>query len=115
RLDSHEGLAGLARFKKRRAEKFGWDPDEPLDMVYLDRPKHIDFRTLTLPAFSRPSMVRLEEDLAALARHFVGEFLAAAHRAARGPQGCGTGSGTRRAWTPRGRPPPRLRGAARRG
>src|SRR3982750_2085693 len=32
RLDSHEGLAGLARFKKRRAEKFGWDPDEPLDM-----------------------------------------------------------------------------------
>ena len=44
RLDSEERLRRLAEFKVRQAERWGWDPDEPLDMVYLDRPEHIDFR-----------------------------------------------------------------------
>ena len=39
----------LAEFKVRQAERWGWDADEPLDMVYLDRPEHVDFRTLSCP------------------------------------------------------------------
>jgi cholest-4-en-3-one 26-monooxygenase len=68
RLDSTDRLQRLARFKERQAERWAWDPDEPLDMVYLDRPEHLDFRMLTLRGFSRASMRRLEEDLAALSR-----------------------------------------------
>ena len=69
RLDSDERLPRLAEFKVRQAERWGWDPDEPLDMVYLDRPEHIDFRMLSVPGFTRGAMVRLEADLAELARH----------------------------------------------
>jgi cholest-4-en-3-one 26-monooxygenase len=82
RLDSEERLRRLAEFKERQAERWGWDADEPLDMVYLDRPEHVDFRMLSVPAFTRGSMVRLEADLAALAHRFVSEFVAAARQAA---------------------------------
>ena len=92
RLDSEERLRRLAEFKGRQAARWGWDPDEPLDMVYLDRPRHIDFRTLSVPNFTRGSMVRLEADMAALAERFVAEFVAAARHAAAdgGDRGDGT-------------------------
>jgi cholest-4-en-3-one 26-monooxygenase len=82
RLDSEERLQRLDEFKTRQAERWGWDPHEPLDMVYLDRPEHMDFRNLSVPSFTRSSMVRLEEDLTTLARRFVGAFAAAARQAA---------------------------------
>ena len=82
RLDSEVRLQRLAEFKERQAERWGWDPHEPLDMVYLDRPEHMDFRNLSVPSFTRGSMVKLEDDLAMLARRFVGEFVAAARQAA---------------------------------
>ena len=82
RLDSEERLRRLATFKSRQAAKWGWDPDEPLDMVYLDRPRHIDFRSLSVPSFTRGSMVRLEADMAALAQRFVADFVAGARQAA---------------------------------
>jgi cholest-4-en-3-one 26-monooxygenase len=82
RLDSEMRLQRLAEFKERQAERWGWDPHEPLDMVYLDRPEHMDFRNLSVPSFTRGSMVKLEDDLATLARRFVGEFVAAARQAA---------------------------------
>ena len=92
RLDSEERLRRLATFKARQAARWGWDPDEPLDMVYLDRPRHIDFRTLSVPNFTRGSMVRLEADMAALAERFVADFVAAARQAAAdgGDRGDGT-------------------------
>jgi cytochrome P450 len=92
RLDSEERLARLDEFKVRQAERWGWDPDEPLDMVYRDRPDHTDFRMLSVPAFTRGAMSRLEADLAELARTFVGRFVATARRAAvdGGDRGDGT-------------------------
>lgn len=82
RLDSDERLARLEEFKVRQATRWGWDPDEPLDMVYRDRPDHADFRMLSAPAFTRGSMTRLEADLAELARTFVDRFVATARQAA---------------------------------
>jgi cholest-4-en-3-one 26-monooxygenase len=81
RLDSAERLARLDEFKVRQAERWGWDPDEPLDMVYRDRPDHTDFRMLSVPAFTRGAMARLEADLADLARTFVDRFVEAARQA----------------------------------
>jgi cholest-4-en-3-one 26-monooxygenase len=82
RLDSDLRLQRLAEFKVRQAERWGWDPDEPLDMVYLDRPEHVDFRMLSVPSFTRGAMVRLEQELAELALEFVDRFVATARRAA---------------------------------
>ena len=75
RLDTDERLARLAEFKVRQAERWGWDPDEPLDMIYRDRPEHSDFRMLSVPAFTRGAMARLEHELAELATEFVGGFV----------------------------------------
>jgi cholest-4-en-3-one 26-monooxygenase len=82
RLDSNERLRRLDDFKARQAERWGWDPDEPLDMVYRDRPDHVEFRTLSVPSFTRGAMARLEDELTALARYFVDRFVAAVRRAA---------------------------------
>ena len=92
RLDSDDGLARLAEFKVRQAERWGWDPDEPLDMIYRDRPDHGEFRLLSVPAFTRGAMTRLEGELAALAAEFVGRFVETARQAAAdgGEHGDGT-------------------------
>ncbi len=92
RLDSHERLRRLGEFKARQAQRWGWDADEPLDMIYRDRPEHTDFRSLSVPAFTRGSMRRLEDELAATARQFVADFVAAARQAAAdgGDHGDGT-------------------------
>ncbi len=92
RLASEAGLAGLERFKQRQAERWGWDPDEPLDMVFLDRPEHLDMRLITMRKFTPAAMRRLEEHLAEMTRHFVEEFVATARQAAidGGPYGDGT-------------------------
>jgi cytochrome P450 len=83
RLDTVEGLDGIERFKRRQFERYGWNPDAPMDMVFLDRPEHLDLRMLTMRRFTPASMRKLETDLAEMARHFVADFVERA-RAARG-------------------------------
>jgi cholest-4-en-3-one 26-monooxygenase len=92
RLDSDERLARLADFKQRQAQRWGWDPDEPLDMVYRDRPDHTDFRMLSMSGFTRGAMTHLEADLAELAHTFVTRFVDVARRAATGGGDRGDGS-----------------------
>jgi cytochrome P450 len=82
RLDSDERVARLAEFKIRQAQRWGWDPDEPLDMIYRDRPDHGDFRMLSVPSFTRGAMTRLEGELADVARTFVARFVELARQAA---------------------------------
>jgi cytochrome P450 len=81
RLDTERGLQAMERFKHRQFERFGWDPDAPLDMVFLDRPEHLDLRMLTMRRFTPASMRRLEADLADMARRFVADFLERARAA----------------------------------
>lgn len=78
RLDTTEGLDRFARFRKRQADRYGWDPDEPMDLVFKDRPEHLDLRLLTMRRFTPAAMRRLETNLDRLAREFVGAFVAKA-------------------------------------
>ena len=36
----------------RRAEARGWDPDEVPDLVYMDKPRHTEFRNLAARSFT---------------------------------------------------------------
>jgi cytochrome P450 len=85
RLDTHDGLAALDRFKRRQAERWGWDPTAPPDMVFLDRSEHLDLRMLTMRPFTPGAMRRLETHLADLARRFVSSFVARAQAAGGAP------------------------------
>jgi cholest-4-en-3-one 26-monooxygenase len=85
RLDTLEGLEKLGAYRRRRAERRGWDPDEPIDMIYLDRPEHLDLRMLTMRRFTPASMRRLETQLTDLAHRFVDSFVSAARAAAPDP------------------------------
>lgn len=75
RMDSNDGLEALTRFRLRDAERHGWDPDEPFDLIYKDRPEHLDFRTITMRRFTPRAMRRFEARLDELARQHVGEFI----------------------------------------
>jgi cholest-4-en-3-one 26-monooxygenase len=92
RLDTDARLQGLERFKQRQAERWGWDPGEPLDMVFQDRPEHLDMRLLTMRKFTPAAMRRLEEHLAEMTATVVAQFAAAARQAAAGGGDQGDGS-----------------------
>ncbi len=57
-----------------RADRFGWDPEELPDLVYLDKPRHTKFRNLTARSFTPKAMRQLEAHLEQYATRFVGEF-----------------------------------------
>ena len=82
RIDTAHNLERMGVFARRQAERWGWDPDEPFDMVFLDRPEHLDMRMLTMRRFTPASMRRLEADLADVARRFVADFVDRARSAA---------------------------------
>jgi cytochrome P450 len=71
--------------KARRDELYGWDPDEPIDMVFMDQPRHTAFRLLAARAFTPARCRTMEASMAALARRFVDEFDAAVDGAAGSP------------------------------
>lgn len=52
----------------------GWDPDEPPDFIYTDKPDHWDMRRLVSPEFTPKAMRAREESLRHHAGHFVQEF-----------------------------------------
>jgi cholest-4-en-3-one 26-monooxygenase len=68
-LMMREGLRG-------RAESLGWDVDEPLDMVFMDDPRHREFRNLTAHAFTPGVLRRREQKMKTLAEQFAGELAA---------------------------------------
>lgn len=75
RMDSNDGLAGIARFHLRDTERHGWDPNEPTDMVFKDRPEHLDLRSITMRRFTPRAMRQFEARLDELARRHVAEFV----------------------------------------
>ncbi|MEO5838540.1 MAG: cytochrome P450 [Acidimicrobiales bacterium] len=59
----------------RRAELRGWDPDEVPDLVYMDKPRHTEFRNLAARSFTPRAMRALEGHLAAYSARFIDEFV----------------------------------------
>ena len=59
----------------RRAEVRGWDPDEVPDLVYMDKPRHTEFRNLAARSFTPRAMRALEAHLASYATRFIDEFV----------------------------------------
>ena len=68
-----EGLRG-------RAVANGWDPDEPLDLVFMDDPRHKEFRLLTAEAFTPGRLARMDQRVGQLAVEFARDFGAALDR-----------------------------------
>jgi cholest-4-en-3-one 26-monooxygenase len=60
--------------KARRDALYGWDPDEPFDMVFFDDPRHTEFRLLVARSFTPAQCRRMADSLANHARRFVGAF-----------------------------------------
>ena len=75
RLASIEEDEGMWERRKRRLTELGWDLDEPMDMVFLDRPRHTRFRLLTARRFTPRAMREHEEHLAQYAARFTSEFI----------------------------------------
>jgi cholest-4-en-3-one 26-monooxygenase len=57
-----------------RAEAFGWDPDEPPDFIFMDDPRHRNFRLLPARRFTPAALRKLEGHFADLSRKFADEF-----------------------------------------
>jgi cholest-4-en-3-one 26-monooxygenase len=64
----------------RRNQRMGWDPAEPLDLVFMDDPKHRRLRLLTASAFTPAALRRMEKALDEMAREFASEFAAQLER-----------------------------------
>ncbi|MEM7410866.1 MAG: cytochrome P450 [Myxococcota bacterium] len=60
--------------QRGRAEARGWDPDEPPDFIFMDDPRHRDFRLLSARRFTPAALRKLEVHFDALAQKFAGEF-----------------------------------------
>jgi cytochrome P450 len=67
----------LVAARHKRAERHGWDPVEPDDMVYLDAPRHTAMRMLVARSFTPAKCRRMAAELAELSVRFVEEFEAA--------------------------------------
>lgn len=70
---------GLDAFGKER----GWDPDEPPDFVFMDDPRHRNFRLPASRSFTPGRMRAMASHFDDLARQFTGEFTEALETQAR--------------------------------
>ncbi len=75
RLMTTEEDERMAVGMAQRAKHYGWDPDEPMDFIFMDRPRHTKFRSLTNRRFTPRAMRTLESDLEEYAQRFTSEFV----------------------------------------
>ncbi len=74
RLASIEEDRGMWERRARRLALLGWDQDEPMDMVFMDRPRHTKFRLLTARRFTPRAMRQHEDHLDQYAARFTAEL-----------------------------------------
>tara|TARA_S200000501_G_scaffold334947_1_gene339281 strand:- start:6498 stop:7787 length:1290 start_codon:yes stop_codon:yes gene_type:complete len=60
-------------YRERMSER-GWDPEEPPDFIYTDRPVHWDMRRLVAPEFTPKAMRTREESLTFHAQKYADQF-----------------------------------------
>jgi cholest-4-en-3-one 26-monooxygenase len=74
RLASIDHDRKLWASKSRRDSLYDWDPAEPIDMVFMDDPRHLDFRLLMARAFTPAACRRIAERMDEMAARCVAEF-----------------------------------------
>ena len=74
RLKSLDIDSRYAAAHQARVQMYGWDENEPDDMVFFDAPKHTDFRLLTARYFTPAQCRRMEAELAANAKQLTEDF-----------------------------------------
>jgi cytochrome P450 len=84
RLASSKHDQRMWEVKAKRDELYGWDPAEPFDMVYMDSPRHLAFRSIVNRAFTPVRCRHMAETLAKHSKRFADEFEAALRRAGPG-------------------------------
>ena len=77
RLASADHDERMWEVKAKRDQLYGWDPDEPIDMVFMDDPDHLAFRSIVNRAFTPVRCRKMADSLAGHAKRFVDEFEAA--------------------------------------
>lgn len=85
RLATRDEDAAMERGLRLRAETLTWDPDEPLDMVFMDGPRHAAFRLLTARFFTPGALRERTPAIAAHARLFADQLSASLDAACGGP------------------------------
>jgi cholest-4-en-3-one 26-monooxygenase len=88
RLQTIEEDEQQAASMRMRAEAYGWDPDEPLDFIFMDDPRHREFRLIPSRRFTPAALRKLEGHFAELARGFAEEFSAELERAEAAGEPC---------------------------
>jgi cholest-4-en-3-one 26-monooxygenase len=74
RLASERHDARMWEVKAKRDALYGWDVDEPFDMVFFDDPRHTEFRLLVARDFTPSRCRAMAGALARHARRFTDEF-----------------------------------------
>ncbi len=59
---------------RAQATARGWDPDEPLDMIFMDDPRHRNFRLLTSRSFTPGNVATWTARMKELADEFASDF-----------------------------------------
>jgi cholest-4-en-3-one 26-monooxygenase len=59
---------------RRRNERFGWDVEEPMDLVFMDDPRHRNMRLISASAFTPAALRKLEPELDRMAAEFAAEL-----------------------------------------
>jgi len=85
RIEEDERQFGWSRI---RAEARGWDPDEVPDFIFMDDPRHRNFRLLTARRFTPAALRKVERHFDDLARKFADEFAAELTRSGQSGETC---------------------------
>ncbi len=75
RLQSKEDDARQEMSQKYRAEMRGWDPNEVADFIFMDDPRHRDFRLIVAKRFTPAALRPLEGHFARMSHTFAQEFI----------------------------------------
>ena len=71
-----------------RAQTRGWDAQEPPDFIFMDDPRHRNFRSISARSFTPAALRKLEGHFDDLARKFADEFAAELERASDAGEVC---------------------------
>jgi len=75
RLQSKEDDLRQEWSQKMRNEERGWDPNEVPDFIFMDDPRHRNFRLISAKRFTPAALRKLEKHFAQMSHDFANEFV----------------------------------------